>query len=233
MGAIATHARRHRRGADAAAEGGGAHRPHARHRRHRHRRRRGRARCCCCPTSAAPADVDHRAAARRVAGGGGGARRPAGDPVGGAGAGRAAHGQAQRHRQEAVVGGDAGLGLGDLLGQDRHADALRDDDRARHDGLGRQPRHRRRLRAARAACEHEGSALAPGPLHAEHDRGAERRQPGRQRRPAPGAPTAPGRSRATRPKRRSWWPSASSACTSGASGASSASARSRSPPSAR
>ena len=34
-------------------------------------------------------------------------------------------------REEAVVGGDAGLGLGDLLRQDRHADALGDDDPAR------------------------------------------------------------------------------------------------------
>ena len=35
-----------------------------------------------------------------------------------------------RHRQAAAVGGDTGLGLGDLLGQDRHADAQQDDGTA-------------------------------------------------------------------------------------------------------
>ena len=55
--------------------------------------------------------------------------------------------QAQRDRQEAVVGRDAGLGLGDLLGQDRHADALGDDDRAGDDRLGPSASHRHRIRA--------------------------------------------------------------------------------------
>ena len=70
--------------------------------------------------------------------------------------------QAQRHRQEAVVGGDAGLGLGHLLGQDRHADPLGDDHRAGHDRLGRHPRHRRRLRAARAGSSTRAPSWTPG-----------------------------------------------------------------------
>ena len=174
----------------------------------------------------------HRAAARRVAGGGGGARGPAGDPVGRARDGRAAHGEAQRHREEAVVGGDAGLRLGDLLGQDRHADALGDDHRARDDRLGRHPRHRRRLRAE-GRVEHEGASSSDGPLLAEdivvlsggslagnadlrQTASGELGDPGRSHRGGvPGGRAQAGR----RP--------------SGASGASSACARSRSPPSAR
>ena len=42
-------------------------------------------------------------------------------------------GQPERHRQAAAVGGDAGLGLGDLLRQDRHADAEQDDGARVHD----------------------------------------------------------------------------------------------------
>ena len=161
----------------------------------------------------------HGAAARRVARGGGRARGPAGDPVGRARARRAADGQAQRHRQEALVGGDPGLGLGDLLGQDRHADALGDDDRAGDDRLGRHPRHRRRLRA-RGPGRARGGELAAGPLHAEDivvlSGGSLAGNADLRRRR-----TASGRSRAIRPKRRSWSRSASSARPNGASGASS------------
>ena len=76
--------------------------------------------------------------------------------------GRAADGEAQRHREEAVVGGDAGLGLGHLLGQDRHADPLGDDDRAGDDRLGRHPRHRGRLRARRAGSSTRAASSTPG-----------------------------------------------------------------------
>ena len=90
----------------------------------------------------------HRAAAGSIAGSCGGAGRSPRHPVSRAGAWRAAHGQTQRRGQDAFVGGDPWLGLGHLLGQDRHAHSLRDDDRADRDGVGRQPRHRRRLCAA-------------------------------------------------------------------------------------
>ena len=150
----------------------------------------------------------HRAAARRVARGRRRARGPAGDPVGRAGAGRAAHGEAQRHREEAFVGGDAGLGLGDLLGQDRHPDPLGDDHRAGDDRLGR-ARVTGVGYAPRGRVEHEGKA-SDGPRAAETSScSAAAAWPAM---PTCGRPrTAYGRSRATRPRRRSWSPSASSA----------------------
>ena len=92
MGAIAAMLEATAGGADAAAEGGGAHRPHARHRGRRHRGRRRRDRAAAVARSARLAVVHHRAAARRVAGGRRGARGAAGDPLGRARAGRAAHG---------------------------------------------------------------------------------------------------------------------------------------------
>lgn len=59
-----------------------------------------------------------------------------GRAVGRAGPGRAAHGRTQRHRQEALLRGDARLGLGGVLRQDRHPHQGRDDHR--------QGRHRSR-----------------------------------------------------------------------------------------
>ncbi len=175
---------------------------------------------------------DHRAAARRVAGGRGGARGAAGNPVGGARAGRAAHGEAQRDREEAVVGGDAGLGFRHLLRQDRHAHPLGDDDPARHDGLRRHACHRRRLRAAWQGATRGRGDRARAAARRAHRR-AQRRQPRRQCRLASvrqrrmGDPGRPHRSgfprRRTQARHDRAAPSA----------ASSASARSPSPPTAR
>ena len=146
--------------------------------------------------------------------------------------GRAADGEAQRDRQEAVVGGDAGLRLGH-----------------RSDKTGTLTRSEmtiERVMTASGGTHVTGVGYAPhGPGRA---RGRRARTPGRcapstswcsAAAASPATPTcarpraASGRSRATPPKRRSWWPSASWASPSGASGASSASARSRSRPSAR
>ncbi len=91
---------------------------HARHRRHRHRPRRHRRHPAHLrdPHGNRP---HRRPAARRVARGGRRARGPAGDPVGDPRPRRPAHGPAPGDRQEAVVGRDAGLGVGHRLGQDR------------------------------------------------------------------------------------------------------------------
>ena len=72
---------------------------------------------------------------------------------------RMAH--AQRHRQEALLGRDAGLGLGDLLRQDRHADPLGDDDRARDHRVGR-TRVTGVGYAPHGRVEHDGRQLRPG-----------------------------------------------------------------------
>ena len=79
--------------------------------------------------------------------------------VGRARARRAAHGPSPGDRQAAVVGGDARLGVGDLLRQDRHPDSQRDDDRADRHALGRAGGHRCRVhprgrdqRARRRCC---------------------------------------------------------------------------------
>ncbi len=68
------------------------------------------------------------------------------DPLGRARPRRAAHGPPPGDRQTAVVGGDARLGVGDLLGQDRHPDPQRDDDRTDRHPVGRAGGQRRRLR---------------------------------------------------------------------------------------
>ena len=66
----------------------------------------------------------HRlAAAGRFAGRRRSAGRSCDDSDGCSRARRAAHGQAQRHRQEAELRGDAGIRFGDLLRQDRYAHA--------------------------------------------------------------------------------------------------------------
>ncbi|MCK7468831.1 MAG: HAD-IC family P-type ATPase [Desulfosudis oleivorans] len=83
-------------------------------------------------------------------------------------------------REEAVVGRDPGLGVGDLHRQDRHADPYRDDDRARHDRLWRQPRRRRGLRAAWRRTARDGQPLAGGRLRSEHIVLARRWKPGQQ-----------------------------------------------------
>ena len=65
-------------------------------------------------------------------------RRPAGGDDHHAGDRRAAHGGAQRHRPAPAGGRDAGLGLRDLLRQDRHAHPQRDDGaHGRHGRTGR------------------------------------------------------------------------------------------------
>ena len=87
------------------------------------RRRRRRARSSLTADIASAVRRRRRAARRRLAGGRRGARRPAGGAVGRARARRAADGAPAGDRQAAVVGGDARLGVGDLLGQDRDADA--------------------------------------------------------------------------------------------------------------
>ncbi len=57
--------------------------------------------------------------------------------------GHAGAGRAQRHRQAAAVGGDARLGVGHLLGQDRHAHPEQ-DDRTGAGGARPQPVHDQR-----------------------------------------------------------------------------------------
>ena len=90
-----------------------------------------------------------------------------------------------RHRQEALVGGDAGLGLGDLLRQDRHPDQARDDDRAGRDRIGRG-----HASPASATRPEGGSSTTAWTLtraarcSQEAACRAERRQPGQQRRAA-------------------------------------------------
>jgi P-type Ca2+ transporter type 2C len=71
--------------------------------------------------------VHRDAGVRHRARGGGGARSAARGGHDLARARRAAAGQARRVDAPAAGGGDAGQHLGDLLGQDRHADARRDD----------------------------------------------------------------------------------------------------------
>ena len=86
---------------------------------------------------------------------------------------------ATRDRQEAVVGRDARLGLGHLLRQDRHADALRDDDPARRHGLGQQPTSPASATRRTAGVEHEGERADRRAAARRARRRAERRQPGR------------------------------------------------------
>ena len=60
--------------------------------------------------------------------------------------GHASAGRPERHRQAPAIGGDAGLGLGDLLRQDRHADPQQDDGaRVHHPGPEPLQGDRRRL----------------------------------------------------------------------------------------
>ena len=105
---------------------------------------------------------------------------------------------------------DAGLGIRHLLRQDRHADAHRDDDRARRHRVGHRRPDRRRLRTRSAARSSTGRSCATAPLRAEASRRAQRRQSlanDAQLRRARRRVGDPGRSR---PRRRSWSPSASS-----------------------
>ena len=82
-----------------------------------------------------------RAARRRVAGRRRRARRAAGRAVRRARPWRAAHGAATSDRQEALLRRDAGVGVGRLLRQDRHADEERDDDREGGHRVRRGRRH--------------------------------------------------------------------------------------------
>ena len=112
--------------------------------------------------------------------------------------------QAERPDAPAAGGGDAGQHLGDLLGQDRHADQGRDD---------RAPDLRGRRRSWRC----------PAPATSRTGEFSPRRRQTRARRPrcgrllraatlasdahtAPARTTAAGTSRATRPRARWWWP---------------------------
>ena len=90
-----------------------------------------------------------RAARRRLARRGRSPRGAAGRPVRRARARRAANGQAARDREEAVLGGDAGLGVGGVLGQDGNPDPQRDDDREGRHRLGRGRDHGHGLPARR------------------------------------------------------------------------------------
>ena len=75
--------------------------------------------------------------------------------------GHAGAGRAQRHRQATAVGRDARLGVGHLLGQDRHPDPEQ-DDRAGAGGAGPEPVHdqRRGLRDRRArSCTRAASTV--------------------------------------------------------------------------
>ena len=136
-------ARSHRGRADAAAAGTRPHRQapqhhHARHLRHRVRHRA--ARCVRLQPRRHPRPLP----VRRGAGGRGHPRGAAGDRHRGAEHRRAAHGGHQRHRAQAAGRRDAGCRDGDLLRQDRHADAQRDDDtcdlHGRQAGRGRRQR---------------------------------------------------------------------------------------------
>ena len=86
----------------------------------------------------------------------------------------------QRDRQAAARGRDAGLDLGDLLGQDRHADPEQ-DDRPRAGDPGPEPLHghRRGLRHRRGDQARRRVAHRPRPLPAA-DGAVRRRRPRRR-----------------------------------------------------
>ena len=121
---------------------------------------------------------------RRGARGRGGAGRSAGGGDRRALPGRAAHGEAQRHRAPSRGGRNARLGQRHRLRQDRHADEERDD--------GARRRHRERpgeFRAARATrrkakCARDGGGAIDGALRSELRARACRRRPRQQRRAA-------------------------------------------------
>ena len=68
----------------------------------------------------------------------------------------------------AVLGGDARLCLGHLLGQDRHTHPARDDDPARDDCLRRGRGHRSRIHARRAGRARRRRADRVGPGSTRH-----------------------------------------------------------------
>jgi Ca2+-transporting ATPase len=151
------------------------------------------------------------AAAGRVAGGGRRARRPARHPVGGAGAGRAAHGP-----HNAIVKNLSSvetLGSASVICTDKTGTLTRSEMTIERvmTASGNTRHHRRGLRTGRRGAL-QGGQPAARPAACRAGRAAERRQPGRQCRSAAGTDGA-GRFRATRPRRRSWWPSASWART--------------------
>ena len=107
--------------------------------------------------------------------------------------GHAGVGRSKRHRQAAAVGRDAGLGFGDLLGQDRHAHAQQDDGaRVHHPRPEPLQGDRRGLRHARddaAGQWHRGpAALAEKHPVLQHRRqAAQRRRRQDRSRPDPAA----------------------------------------------
>ena len=186
-------ARSHRAAADAPSARGRAHRAHARagsDRDHGHRR------CSDPPDGRHRASLGsrrrtpHRRLARRRRG----SRRTAGGAVGGACPRRAADGAPARDRQEARVGGDPGVGVGGVLGQDRHADQERDDHPEGRHAVGRGGRHRQRLPAGGRAAPRRPAARGSG---------AARGGPGRSWRWQPGqrCGAARGRRRVEHPGR--------------------------------
>ncbi len=206
------HARRHRGGADAAAEGGGPHRPHARHRGRRHRRGGG------------GDDPGHRPTS---------ARRPMSSRVLLLGVSLAvaavpeglpailsvvlALGVQRMARRNAIVkklSSVETLGSASVICTDKTGTLTRSEMTIERvmTASGSSRRHRRRLRArgpgrarrrarcSRARCTPSTSSCSAAAAW-------------------PATPTcarpraATGRSRATRPRRPSWWPSTSSGDT--------------------
>ena len=88
----------------------------------------------------------------------------------------------QRHRQEALVGRDAGLGLRHLHGQDRHADTQPDDHRARRHCIRRSRPDGRGLSPEGSVTRRRHGQRWRGLLREEHARA--RRRLARERRPA-------------------------------------------------
>ena len=123
--------------------------------------------------------------------------RPAGSDHDHARHRRAAHGEPQRDRAAPAGGRDAGLGVANLLRQDRHADADGDDGRLCGDRGRNAQSHRRGLRQrGRSAQGRRSGRQGPG------SRAPGARVGALQRRRAASARRAYGRSRAIRPRAR-------------------------------
>ena len=121
--------------------------------------------------------------------------------------GHAGAGRAQRHRQAVAIGRDPRLGVGHLLGQDRHPDPEQ-DDRSGAGGAGPQPVHDQR----RGLRDHGGDQARRRPHVRPRRRapadGAVRGCPARRRRRPDRRPDRGGADRAggqgrDRPRRRS------------------------------
>ena len=158
-------------------------------------------------------------------------RRPGGparDPVARARHRGPGHGAPQRGDEGPPLGGDAGVGLRDLLGQDRHPHPQRDDAARGGDGLRQGHPRRHRVHAGGRGAGGGRRRTAPW------TRPDGRWWPGPWPT-TPSSPTwrAPGRSRATRRRPRSSSAPGSSTAPQSSSRATRAPARCRSRPSAR